>query len=559
MKQVLYKKEYTTYSNTKYKDSNPIDYIQKHVESDDNILGFNEGQISRPTKKHPAFLYELSDSSEQVFSDNFANPIWSIQKSYFMVVVEKDGDKVSIKTFHGWKHRRAGVQWFKVSKSMDFISVNVKTGDVYVGGIQNYHLKRKCKKHIRRNYFLGQPLYNMMSMIKNNIKGEGNETTSIDAISTFMNEVDPINDFGSLNFSQRLFKFYLNKRNIKFPNNFYVFMDYWFGPEIRKILKKNDNKMVDSIMERYKLSGKQLKKALHNCENLNISVYETARNMFGDDWLNQDNELILACLNFKSGLGTPHEDFYKHINNEELRRVFELFKEVIIYETLDSYTFFDHIRMYTDLKRFGETDLRWMSSNDSKRKFREEHLDWTDKLEHYRKGHYTRIYPEYSYELIQSPINIGHDVYYPILLDDSTNYNNESAQQSNCVKGYIGRCSSIIVSLRKGNVNSIERATIEYIVKKVSSNKVEINRVQSLGRFNNKLEKEWDDVLFKLDQVMLYYIEDEKFDTVKIKKICKNGMELNSNSDWGSNGLLYWTEQKIKQSEGIDFFINDFF
>ena len=64
-----------------------------------------------------------------------------------MVVVEKDGDKVSIKTFHGWKHRRAGVQWFKISKNMDFISVNVRTGDVYVGGLINFHLKKKCKKY----------------------------------------------------------------------------------------------------------------------------------------------------------------------------------------------------------------------------------------------------------------------------------------------------------------------------------------------------------------------------------------------------------------------------
>jgi hypothetical protein len=554
MKQVLYKKEYKTYSNTKYKDSTPIGYIQKYVESDENIFGFNEARVDRPTRKHPHFSYELTDNTEQTFSDNFANPIWSIQKSYFMVVVEKDGDKVSIKTFHGWKHRRAGVQWFKVSKSMDFISVNVKTGDVYVGGIQNYHLKRKCKKHIRRNYFLGQPLYNMMSMIKNNIKGEGNETASFDAISTFMNEIDPNDSFGDLNFSQRLFKFYLNKRNIKFPNNFYVFMDYWFGPEIRKILKKNDNKMVDSVMERYKLSGKQLKKALHNCENLNINAYETARNIFGDDWLNQDEDLILACLNFKSGLSQPNEEFLNYASNEELKRVFKIFKEVVVNQTLDSYTFFDHIRMYTELKQFGETDLRWMSSVDSKAKFREEHLDWSDKLDHYRKGDYTRIYPEYSYDFIQKPISVGDHTYYPLLLNNSDSYNKESAQQSNCVKTYIGKCSSIIVSVRKGNVDSDERATIEYQLKKLSSNKIEIKRIQSLGRFNKGLSEEWDDVLFKLDELMLYYIEDEKFDTVKIKKVCKNGVELESDSHWNTNGYLKWTQERIKQSDTNYFF-----
>jgi hypothetical protein len=105
-----------------------------------------------------------------------------------------------------------------------------------------------------------------------------------------------------------------------------------------------------------------------------------------------------------------------------------------------------------------------MSSDDSKSKFREEHLDWSDKIEHYRQGSYTRIYPDYSYELIQKPISVGDDVYYPVLLDDSHNYNKESSQQSNCVKTYIGKCSSVIVSLRKGDIDSDKRATIEDLI-----------------------------------------------------------------------------------------------
>jgi hypothetical protein len=555
MKQILYKKEYTKFSSVKYKDSTPINFIQKEVENPDNIFLYEP----MPTKKHPVFKYELSDSTEQCYADNFGNPMWSVEKKYFMVVVEKDGDKVAIKMFHGFKYRRPGVHWFKVSKDMEYITVNTKTGDVYVGGIQKYHLKRKCRKRIRRNYFLNNPISNAMAIIKNNLEGEGNETVATDAMSIFMDEIDPINNFGSLNFNQRLFKFYLNKRNIKFPNNFYAFVDYWYGPEIRKILKKNDNKMVDSIMERYGLSGKQLKKALHNCDSLNLNTYKVVRDLFGGDWLNQDNKLILACLNYKSGLGAVPNEFRDYMTTEELRRAFELIKEVVIYQTLDSYTYFDHIRMYTELKRFGETDLRWMSSNDSKFNFREEHLDWSDKLEHYRQGFYTRIYPEYSYDFIQQAIDIGGDTYYPILLNDSDGYNKESAQQSNCVKTYIGKCSSIIISVRKGDINSDERATIEYFLQQVPSGKVEVRRIQSLGRFNGGLSEEWNEVLFKLDEIMLYYIKDEKFDTVKINKVCKNGVELKSDSHWNDNGYLIWTYEQIKQNQGTDFFINNFF
>ena len=199
-----------------------------------------------------------------------------------------------------------------------------------------------------------------------------------------------------------------------------------------------------------------------------------------------------------------------------------------------------------------------MSSDDSKSKFREEHLDWSDKLEHYRNGTYTRIYPEYSYELIQTPISVDGDVYYPVLLDDSHNYNNESAQQSNCVKTYIGKCSSLIVSIRKGDIDSEERATIEYYLTKPSG-KINIERVQSLGRFNGKLDEEWNHVLFKLDEVMLYYIQDEKFDTVQIKKKCTNGVELDSTSDWNANGRLFWTQNKINKTEEHLNFLDNYF
>jgi len=557
MKEVLYKNEYVRYESIKYKDYSPIDSLSNETSNDEDVFQLHCSK-SNATQKHPLFLHDSTFKDEEAFLKNFGNPMWSVSKQYFMVVVEKEGDKVAIKTFEGFVHRRSGVQWFKKVKNMSFISVNVKTGDVYVGNMVNYHLKRKCKKRLRRNYFIGEPINIMMSNIKNNLRIEDNGTVAIDAISTFMNEIDRSDTFGDLTFSQRLFKFYLNKRGVKFPNNFYVFTDSWYGPNIKKCLKRNNNRMIDALMTHYKISGKQVKKALHNCEYLNLQVYRVAVEMFGYDWLNQEDSLILSCLNFKNGITVPPDEFYSYVSNEELKRVFKLFKQVVVNQILDSYTFYDHIRLYTELKSFGETDLKWMSSDDSQSKFREEHLDWSDKLEHYRNGTYTRIYPEYSYELIQTPITVDSNVYYPVLLDDSQNYNKESAQQSNCVKTYIGKCSSIIVSIRKGDIDSDERATIEYLITKHSGN-LNIERVQSLGRFNNKLEEEWNDILFKLDEVMLYYVKDERFDTVQIKKKCKNGVELNSTSDWNANGRLFWTQNKINKTEEHHNFLDNYF
>jgi len=556
MKEVLFKKEFWSYETIEHHSCNEFPYRPKIVKND--FLNFELEDGPRPTKKHPLFVHKQTHKTEEEFVARFADQMYAVTRSNTTVVVERDGDKVALKLFWGYKHRRPGVVWFKTIKHFEFISVNTKTGDVYVGGIDNYHLKRKARKKIRRNYFINDPLNNLGVSIRNCIRRVvGSSSTDVvvsnstdvdcskEAISFFIDTIDPIDNFGDLTNSQRLFKFYLNKRGVKFPNNFHVYTDEWFGPEIKKILKKTDNRMVDAVMVRNELSGKQIKKALHNCEGLNLAMLTLARNMFNDDWVNQDYELILGCLNSNISYYPLPVDFKQFVTNEELKRIYKLFRHVVIHGTLDSHTFYDHMRFYCELKLF-EPNIKWMSSDDNKSDFRHEHLDWVEKLQSYKEGTYYRKYPEYSYQVITESIEHDGEVYYPVLLDNSKNYNEESAMQSNCVKTYIGKSSSIIVSLRKGGVDSDVRATIEYkLTQGLVTKTIHIDRVQSLGRFNQKLTEEWDDVLFKLDRRMLYYIKDEKFDTVKIKKVHKSGLELESSSYWNDNGRLVWDKEKI--------------
>ena len=549
MKEVLFKKEYSKYETVEHEPYSPFPYFRKKIK--DEILGFDSEVGPVPTKKHPLFIHKKTNDTEEEFVARFADQMYSVHRMHSTVVVERDGDKVAIKLFFGYKHRRPGVVWFRQSKNVQFISVNTKTGDVYVGGIDNYHLKTKARKRIRRNYFFGEPLMMLSSLIRSRVRIHNEEVEiANDAISAFINAIDPNEGFGDLTWNQRLFKFYLTKRGVKFPNNFHIYTSAWFGPEIKKSLKKNGNRMVDAIMDLNKFSGKKIKKALHTCDDLNLRMYEYGRNMFGDDWMNQDEELILKCLNSDILYNPAHEEFLEFVTTEELKRVFKLFKQVIINGTLDGSTFFDHIRFYTDLKLY-EPNIKWMASDDNRSDFRHEHLDWSDKLQSYRQGTYYRKYPDYTYTMISKPITSGDEVYYPVVLDNSSNYNEESAVQSNCVKTYVGKAGSIIVSLRKGGVNSEERATIEYnMTKSLMNENIHINRTQSLGRFNKGLSEIWNEVLLKLDERMLYYIHEKEFDTVKIKKVLKSGLELESSSNWGTSGRLVWDKKEINDNSG---------
>jgi hypothetical protein len=547
MKEVLFKKEFVSYETIEHESYSEFPYVKRMIQS--QTLNFELEDGPEPTKKHPLFIYKKTNKTEEEFVTRFADQLYSVTRNNVTIVVERDRDKVAIKLFWGYKHRRPGVVWFKTNKHVEFISVNTKTGDVYVGGIDNYHLKRKSKKRINRNYFIGEPLNNLSLSIRNCIRRVDSNLDvdcTQEALEVFIQTIDPIDNFGVLTNNQRLFKFYLNKRGVKFPNNFHIYTNEWFGPEIKKILKKTDNRMVDAVMVRNELSGKQIKKALHNCEGLNLPMLTLARNMFNDDWVNQDYELILGCLNSNINYYPLPVDFKEFVTNEELKRVFKLFRHVVIHGTLDAHTFYDHMRFYCDLKLY-EPNIKWMSSDDDKSDFRGEHLDWVDKIQSYREGTYYRKYPDYSYQVISEPIEHGGEVYYPVLLDNSKSYNQESAIQSNCVKTYIGKCGSMIVSLRQGGVDSDVRATVEYkLSQALVSKTIYVDRVQSLGRFNKKLTEEWDDVLFKLDGRMLYYVKDEKFDTVKIKKVHKSGLELESTSYWRDDGRLVWDKDKIE-------------
>jgi len=549
MKQEIFKKSFERFSNASHLPyCNLGDIIEK--ETPTYLFGELTQEDNRNRKK-PLFIGDKTTNDKETFVENYGNPLYSVMKEHIMVVVEKNEDKVTIKLFNGYRHRQAGNVWFKVSKNLDYITVNTKTGDVYIGHIYNYQKKRKCAKRMVRNYFVGDPINFLKSKIKNLMNSYTNNSyeLAIDAISTFMFEIDQREQFQDLDFSKRLFRFYLKKRGIKYPNNFHIYSQHLVGKEIRKILKKNDNKLVDAFMVSEKLSGKKLKRALHLCSGLNINLYQSAKNLFGEDWLNQDDDVIMGLLNSTNNPSYVNNVFVSLLSTEELRRVYDLFKQVFINGTLDSYTFYDHVRMYTELKMFGEHDLKWMSGKDSKSDFRDEHLDWTDKLQFYKKGHYTRIYPQFLYDVLSNPI----DGYYPVLLNSSTNYNEESATQSNCVKGYIGKPSSIIVSLRKGSVDSDVRATLEYKIENDFEYGIICHRVQSLGKFNSHLGDEWTEVLFKLDDIMLSSIQDKRFELVKLTKECKNGVILHSDSEWNENGRLTWTHKNIDNSQPFYF------
>jgi hypothetical protein len=555
MRQEILKFQYEEYLTITHKDSNPIDYrVPQIIPTDtwlDDVFDSKRERLGPPpTPKRPLFVVDLIyKNDEEKYVENYGNPMCTVRKDYVMVVIERDGDKLALKLFYGGKTRTKGTSYFRVKKNVEYITVNTKTGDVYNGYLKGFQKKRNYSKKVRRNYFSDCSLESMKSKIRNYLglfKIENTTSIASDFVNVFIDEIDK-KQYDNLKIDDRLFKFYLDKRSIKYPNNFGAYKNHLIGPSIRKKLKKNGGKLVDAFMSEHNLQGKVLKKSLHECERISLDSYNYARNIFGGDKLNQDSGVIVPLLESLTHVNNPTAgDRLKEVmTSSEMDRYYRAFKEVFVNSNMDTYTLSDHVRMYLELRRYG-VDVKWNATNSTE--FHNEHLDWTDKVSHYRSGTYNRIYPDILHELLSK--NIGE--YTPVLLTTSQQYNEESATQSNCVKGYVGRPESIIVSLRKGD----ERATIEYKVSLVND-VTTIQRVQSLGKRNQSLDTKWDDVMLSLDKIMLSFIKHKKFELVKVIKENGMGMKINSDSNWVLNNWgtksLQWDNPMINTNnyEGL--------
>jgi hypothetical protein len=425
---------------------------------------------------------------------------------------------------------------------MTYLTLNKNSGDVYYGKLINYNLKKKFRKTISKNIFFNgfsQMLLQTISSLSMSMKMK---EELIEAINVFTSDFSlPVSDEKTL-LNERLIEFYLKKKGIKYPNNYKLFYENYENKLPLTFIRKNGNKLIDAFMKKNELSGSKIKKALHEATSINIPILNLSIFMFGSDWVNQDEQLITDSLHFKN---TGY--FYDHplgenidelnISVSEKRRMFGIFKNYVLKGKIQLFTFFDHIRFYRELKIHGEK-VKWTATTQDT--FSSEHVDFSDRVDYYRKGYYKRIYPQYMYEMLQEPLTVNDKTYYPVLLDNTETYNHESLVQSNCVKNYIGSSGSVIISLRRESIDSDVRSTIEFRIANKPNEKISFTVPQALGKFNSKLTEEWDFPLEILKKRFFKCIRDKRFKTVKLSKTFKNGKELSSESSWDETGNLRW-------------------
>jgi hypothetical protein len=273
-----------------------------------------------------------------------------------------------------------------------------------------------------------------------------------------------------------------------------------------------------------------------------VSYFKEVFEFFGEDFMrSQDYSVLLSILE-----SSVYNNLYQKesIKNKKCKQnAFSVYKEMVLTEDV-SYTFTDHIRMYNFLNKFEV--VRWKSKTIEE--FRKEHFEWSNKQDFYTKGKYNRLYPE---EFVEGIKSLDLDGYFPVLLKTSNEYINESSKQSNCVKTYVNRPESLIISLRKDCPDGDERATIEYKIFGSKDNKMRLWRTQTLGRFNKKLSNEWDKPIEMLDKSIYMMVNNGKLGLFDVE-VEIGGKKIFSGTkfDESENNYLCWSDETIKLING---------
>ena len=327
----------------------------------------------------------------------------------------------------------------------------------------------------------------------------------------------------------------MDAQGTKVPNNWFELMNTYPQPK-KKDLVKCGYKYIDALMKVHQLTGDKVKRVLHNVKSFdNPNIFKNACDIFGEKFiLNQPDEFVQNLLEqcqpiFNKNIGKGL------LTKKEFSNFFEIYKlyqkKLINYNVIE-----DHFRFYRLLDQM--EPVKWLSRTHDE--FVQEHYDWSEKYNHYTNGDFNRIYNQEFVDKVNEVILTKDGPYYPEVLTTSKRYNNESSFQSNCVKTYVRRIDSLLISMRRGQGETEERASIEYRITLPSlHNTFDLARVQTLGKRNDRLDESWNDALIKLDNKIYQY--EDLFDTLQIKGVFKN-KELFS--DWGTKEVVRYSVTK---------------
>jgi hypothetical protein len=416
---------------------------------------------------------------EKHITKHYGNPFSRIKIVIWEKSIKIQNNKVYIRFYTYMKERDVNSIYFKKSTSAKSFTFDLSTGNFTIGDVGKTSRFRKnsfseLKSFSEGRIFNVQPYSDIEHQKILPFLGEFDDVE-------FSNKINRIFNFEYCDYSRTPYKFlynitkkFIEIKQIKVPND-YTDLLYGLYPG-QKFLKKNEQKLIASILDYLGIKSKITIKLLH--KSANIEFLTRICYLFGNDFSKYvgsiDEKIFLAKSKghtiTKQGLASlkKHNFYLTNIEKENLVKVLNSLvsnsKMEIEYFMGDIY---DHFKMIDRIRDYDSTIyLKSKTITD----YNIEHRELSKMISAIRKGWVIEyVFNEKVVKDIEKPINVEilidenkteNITFYPHILKREEEYIEEGDFMHHCVASYSDKDKSMIISIR--TEDSSDRITCEF-------------------------------------------------------------------------------------------------
>ena len=524
-KQVSYEDKYGGSTTTEYYDGGsgvPISPLTDEIKKKKTRFFYWDDEYKNApiimyasTHKLNGTLGEFYTTKDRHIKKYYNEPLSEISVHILERSIIKKGDKVTIKTNKFTKCRGFNCKYFKTNKYTTSVTFDMVKGDFLLVD-SGKHGRTKTKPKFRKNGF--QQFNNFLDssdgpfkflrnhMGKNNplykeLKNIFKDKEFNDVLSKVFNINFPTDgSFFKTFFYEEVIRWFINTKKIKIPNDYKKLLVHYYPTE--KYLKKNDRKLIASVLDVYQIKSKVTIKLLHEKPNIDLGSLYMLCYLFGNNY-----QKYIGSIN-KDLFGTTSDNDKGHLIGASSLKMMENIRDRIknhgydisdiekenLLSVLTSETekgisvdenfmglVMDHFRMLSKIREY-DPNIR-MRAN-TRVKFHSEHNELSRMISAIKKGWVIQyFYPEETVRQIQQPISCekkselwkhssngnkelittvsdGEIMIHPYVLTREEEYVEEGRFMHHCVASYAETDTSIIVSLRTEDKQ--DRVTCEF-------------------------------------------------------------------------------------------------
>lgn len=540
-----------------------VPYVQKK-----DIKGIKHVEVGFFTPKG-----DIQYIGEKEWLEKSVNILNSALVRRTTLVLEKNEEKVKLSIFNFCKSRSVGHRYFAKQSNDIHITFNLKTKNFYIT-TSTFVNRRKRTSTTKNDFSKIISLINPLKFI-NTFGGLIHPTISsrrlyspqvepIKALVELVEELDVDIIVGphytnspSELLSEIIVKWFVKVWGIKTSNDYtYYLLKHY--PGIKKLRKYNMN-LIHTILGERGLKGKFYNKLLNLEPEINITDLHFLQNILGDDGVKRISTHLLAySKNFEDSKFTQPEHLITNIGYCDGLSKYEKNNIINIYNTCKDPTsiggfidlLLDHFKIKNKLQGYGVPKKIKAKTLD---KFNHEHSEWSNLLhECERTTQVNYLYPDDFITYIEKPIELDGHTYFVKVLKDDNDYFKEGQIQHHCVRTYLDKYKSIIISVRKNHENGMERMTCEFVSNSEITNMRHLKdysntptMVQARMKYNNDPTGDWEVVMKVLRKEFLDYSCKPRNNTRPIIKISNKMTNYIETLKYDSKANRYISDDEV--------------